>query len=813
MQNFKVEGMSCAACVARVENAVNTLEGVKECSVNLLTNSMSVTGEVKSEAIIDAVKQAGYSAKVLENEKSADVLKDDNTEKLVKRLVASVVLSLLLMYVSMGVVMWNWPFFSSLSHPVFLGLFQFVMCTALMLVNRAFFANGISGVIHRSPNMDTLVSLGSGVSYVYSVVLFIKMFFAVHPHHLLHSLVFESAGMILTLITVGKTLEAYSKGKTTDAIKSLMKLNSPTTTILKDGVEQEIPTDDVRVGDEFVLRAGQSVPVDACIIKGESSFDESSLTGESLPVQKQTGDEVYSATINLSGFVVCKATRVGKDTTLSQIIKLVSDASASKAPIARYADKVAGVFVPIVLAIALVTFLVHLILSEPFSVALTHAISVLVISCPCALGLATPVAIMVGSGVGATNGILFKNAVSLENLSLVRTVVLDKTGTITKGAPSVTDVFSAQDSQTKLISVAYSLELKSEHPLSRAVVEYAQKKGATAFDTADFKVISGKGVTALADGELLVGANKEFVSEHVEIPESILKRADKLLDEGKTVLYFSRGENLLGIIAVADTLKEDSVGAISELKSMGKRVVMLSGDNQKTASAIGKLCGVDEVKGNCLPEQKANFVNEYKRDGLVLFVGDGINDAPALTSADVSIAIGAGADVAIDSADIVNVSGNLADVCAAIKLSHKTLKNIYENLFWAFIYNIIGIPLAAGVFGVALNPMFGAAAMGLSSFCVVSNALRLRFVNIHKRTNHKIRYKKAKKEKQVMQQIFKVDGMMCPHCEAHVKKALEELDGVVSATASHTEKKVVVIGEVDAQTIIDTITAQGYTVL
>ncbi len=813
MRNFKVEGMSCAACVARVENAVKALEGVKECSVNLLTNSLSVTGDAKSDVIITAVKRAGYSAKVLDDEKREDVLENNNTKRYVKRLVVSAVLSILLMYVSMGVVMWNFPFFKSLSHPKVLALFEFVICTAIMLVNRAFFINGISSAIHRSPNMDTLVSLGSGVSYIYSVVLLVKMFFEANPHHLLHSLVFESAGMILTLITVGKTLEAYSKGKTTDAIKSLMKLNSPTTVILKDGKEQEIPTDDVCVGDEFVVRAGQSVPVDACIIKGESSFDESSLTGESLPVAKVAGDEVYSATINLSGFVVCKATRVGKDTTLSQIIKLVSDASASKAPIARYADKVSGVFVPIVLGLALVTFLVHMLLSAPFAVALSHAISVLVISCPCALGLATPVAIMVGSGVGATNGILFKNAVSLENLSLVRTVVLDKTGTITKGAPSVTDVFATKDSAQELIAVAYSLESKSEHPLSRAVVEYAQTKGATAFDTADFKVISGKGVTATADGEILVGANKEFVEEHAKIPDSILSKADALSSEGKTVMYFSRGENLLGIIAVADTLKSESISAIDELKSMGKRVVMLSGDNQKTALAIGKLCGVDEAKGNCLPGEKATIVNEYKRDGLVLFVGDGINDAPALTCADVSIAIGAGADVAIDSADIVNVSGSLADVCAAIRLSHKTLKNIYENLFWAFIYNVIGIPLAAGVFGVALSPMFGAAAMGLSSFCVVSNALRLRFVNIHKHTKHKIRYKKVKREKQVMQQTFKVDGMMCPHCEAHVKKALEQLDGVTSATASHTDKKVVVFGEVDPQTVIDTITAQGYTVL
>lgn len=813
MQKFKVEGMSCAACVARVENAVRALEGVKECSVNLLTNSMNVTGDAKNETIIDAVNRAGYSAKVLEDEKGEDTLKDDNTKRLVKRLVVSVVLSLLLMYLSMGVVMWDFPFFSSLSHPIFLALFQFVICTAIIFVNRAFFVNGISGVIHRAPNMDTLVSLGSGVSYIYSVVLFIKMFFAVHPHHVLHSLVFESAGMILTLITVGKTLESYSKGKTTDAIKSLMKLNSPTTTIIKDGAEQVIPTDDVRVGDEFVLRAGQNVPVDACIIKGEGSFDESSLTGESMPVAKSVGDEICTASINLSGFVVCKATRVGKDTTLSQIIKLVSDASANKAPIARYADKVAGVFVPVVLGIALVTFFAHLLLPTPFSLALTHAISVLVISCPCALGLATPVAIMVGSGVGATNGILFKNAVSLENLSLVRTVVLDKTGTITKGTPSVTDVFSTQDSTEELLRVAYSLEIKSEHPLSRAVVEYAKRHGQTPLDTTDFQVVSGKGVKAMFEGEEVVGGNKEFVGEYAKIPESILKKADALSSDGKTVLYFSRGENLLGIIAVADTLKEDSISAIHQLKSMGKRVVMLSGDNQKTAQAIGKLCSVDEVKGECLPNQKASLVNEYKRDGLVLFVGDGINDAPALTQADVSIAIGAGADIAIDSADIVNVSGSLSSVCAAIRLSHKTLKNIYENLFWAFIYNIIGIPLAAGVFGGVLTPMFGAAAMGLSSFCVVSNALRLKFVNIHKPTKHKIRYKKAKKEKQVMQQTFNVEGMMCPHCEAHVKKALEELDGVTSATASYTDKKVVVLGEVDAQEVVDTITAQGYKVI
>lgn len=832
MKQYNVTGMSCASCVARVEKAVNKVDGVTSCSVNLLTNSMSVDGDVKSSDVISAVEKAGYGASLKgnsskENKSNDEPLKDTETPKLKKRLFSSLIFLILLMYISMGHMMWGFPLPSILANNhIAMGLIQLLLTGIIMVINQKFFISGFKALIHRSPNMDTLVALGAGASFIYSVYALFAMTNAQVNNDMslvmkyMDEFYFESAGMILTLITLGKMLESYSKGKTTNAIKGLMNLAPKKATILVDNTEKVVPIEEVKIGDIFVVKPGENIPVDGVVIEGESAVNESALTGESIPVDKTVGDNVSGATVNQSGFIKCKATKVGEDTTLSQIIKMVSDASATKAPIAKVADKVSGVFVPIVISIAVVTIIVWLLCGAAFGNALVRGISVLVISCPCALGLATPVAIMVGNGVGAKNGILFKNATSLETTGKVSYVLLDKTGTITNGTPVVIDIIPSENyTENDLLSYASSLESKSEHPLAKAVVQKAIDSNIKTLDTTDFKSLTGNGVSATIKGKTIVGGSVKHISSITNIDENIIKQADDLAIKGKTPLLFVMDNRLLGIIAVADVVKSDSPKAIKELQNMGIKVVMVTGDNEKTAQAIAKESGVDEVIAGVLPDGKEKVVTQYKEKGMVAMVGDGINDAPALTRADIGIAIGAGTDVAIDSADIVLMKSKLTDVSGAIRLSRGTLRNIHENLFWAFIYNVIGIPLAAGVwipiFGWTLSPMFGAAAMSLSSFCVVTNALRLNFLNIRSsKRDRKIKNKSNKKEKNTMTTTLKINGMMCPHCEATVKTALESIDGVTSAEVSHESGTAVVTlsKEVNEDVLKKAVVDKGYTV-
>lgn len=832
MKQYNVTGMSCASCVARVEKAVSKVDGVTSCSVNLLTNSMSVDGDVKSSDVISAVEKAGYGASLKgnsskENKSNDEPLKDTETPKLKKRLFSSLVFLILLMYISMGHMMWGFPLPSILANNhIAMGLIQLLLTGIIMVINQKFFISGFKALIHMSPNMDTLVALGAGASFIYSVYALFAMTNAQVNNDMslvmkyMDEFYFESAGMILTLITLGKMLESYSKGKTTNAIKGLMNLAPKKATILVDNAEKVVPIEEVKIGDIFVVKPGENIPVDGVVIEGESAVNESALTGESIPVDKTVGDNVSGATVNQSGFIKCKATKVGEDTTLSQIIKMVSDASATKAPIAKVADKVSGVFVPIVISIAVVTIIVWLLCGAAFGNALVRGISVLVISCPCALGLATPVAIMVGNGVGAKNGILFKNATSLEATGKVSYVLLDKTGTITNGTPVVTDIIPSENyTENDLLSYASSLESKSEHPLAKAVVQKAIDGNIKTLDTTDFKSLTGNGVSAKINGKTIVGGSVKHISSIANIDEKIIKQADDLATKGKTPLLFVMDNQLLGIIAVADVVKSDSPKAIKELQNMGIKVVMVTGDNEKTAQAIAKESGVDEVIAGVLPDGKEKVVTQYKEKGMVAMVGDGINDAPALTRADIGIAIGAGTDVAIDSADIVLMKSKLTDVSGAIRLSRGTLRNIHENLFWAFIYNVIGIPLAAGVwipiFGWTLSPMFGAAAMSLSSFCVVTNALRLNFLNIRSsKRDRKIKNKTNKKEKNTMTTTLKINGMMCPHCEATVKTALESIDGVTSAEVSHESGTAVVTlsKEVSEDVLKKAVVDKGYTV-
>ena len=830
MKQYQVTGMSCAACSARVEKAVSKVPGVTACSVSLLTNSMGVEGTAGEQAVIAAVEAAGYGASVKGAPAAAvpaadDPLADHETPALKRRLYSSLVFLVALMYLSMGHMMWGWPAPAFLAeNHVAMGLVQLLLTAIIMVINQRFFISGFKSLWHRSPNMDTLVALGSTASFVYSVYALFAMTGAqargdaAQVMGWMHEFYFESAAMILTLITVGKMLEARSKGRTTDALKGLMKLAPQTATLLVDGQERTVPIGDVKQGDLFVVRPGENIPVDGVVLEGHSAVNESALTGESIPVDKAEGDAVSAATVNQSGFLRCQATRVGEDTTLSQIIRMVSDAAATKAPIAKVADRVSGVFVPVVIAIALIATAVWLATGADFGYALARGISVLVISCPCALGLATPVAIMVGNGKGAKNGILFKTAVSLEEAGKVRVVALDKTGTITTGQPRVTDVLPAPGvTDEQLIAAAYALEQKSEHPLAHAVVERAQNLGLKAQEVSDFAALPGNGLTAMLDGEALSGGSLAFISGRTEVSGDMRAQADHLSGEGKTPLLFSRGGRLLGMIAVADAIKPESPQAVRELQNMGIRVVMLTGDNQRTAEAIGRQAGVDQVIAGVLPDGKESVIRSLQSQGKVAMVGDGINDAPALTRADIGIAIGAGTDVAIDAADVVLMNSRLTDVPAAIRLSRATLRNIHENLFWAFIYNIIGIPLAAGVFipllGWQLNPMFGAAAMSLSSFCVVSNALRLNLFDPHSaRKDHKIKFAK---EPKTMQKTLKIEGMMCTHCSGRVKKALEELPGVVSAEVSHENGTAVVTmsAPVDDATLKKAVEDQGYQVV
>lgn len=842
MKQYTVTGMSCAACSARVEKAVSKVPGVTSCSVSLLTNSMGVEGNATDQEIIKAVVDAGYgaSAKDGESEKkgpansaaaSEEALADHETPILKKRLLYSAGFLLVLMYFSMGHMMWNWPLpaFMDGNH-VMMGLVQLYLTVIIMIINQKFFINGFKSLFHGAPNMDTLVALGSFASFGYSSYALFAMTYAQHKGDAeavmgyMHEFYFESAAMILTLITVGKMLEARSKGKTTDALKSLMKLSPKSAIIERDGKETEVPVEQVCTGDIFVVRPGENIPVDGIVLEGNSAVNEAALTGESIPVDKQAGDRVFAATINQSGFIRCESTRVGEDTTLSQIIRMVSDAAATKAPIAKVADKVSGIFVPAVISIAVVTVIAWLIAGESVGFALARGISVLVISCPCALGLATPVAIMVGNGVGAKNGILFKTAVSLEETGKVEIAVLDKTGTITSGEPKVTDVLAADGySKEELLRSAYSLESKSEHPLAKAIVAYGEEKQTKQLAITGFKALPGNGLEGKVGDADVKGGSLKFAQSQTKIPEKIRNQAEKLAEEGKTPLMFLKNGILMGMIAVADVIRADSSQAVKELQDMGIEVVMLTGDNERTAKAIGRQAGVDRVIAGVLPDGKEEVIRKLKEQGKVAMVGDGINDAPALTRADMGIAIGAGADVAIDAADVVLVKSRLSDVPAAIRLSRGTLRNIHENLFWAFFYNVIGIPLAAGiwipVFGWKLNPMFGAAAMSLSSFCVVTNALRLNLLNVKdSRKDKKIHRKAAvpagkvvaaaeintetKKENMTMTKTMKIEGMMCGHCEAAVKKALEALDGVAGAEVSHEKGTAVVTLEKDVDNAV-----------
>lgn len=823
MQQFIVTGMSCAACSARVEKAVSKVEGVTSCSVSLLTNSMGVEGTAADQAIIQAVEAAGYGASVkgeaAEHSGASsmaaeeEMLKDHDTPVLKRRLLASLGFLIVLMYFSMGHMMWGWPlpaFFEN--NYIAMGLVQLLLTGIVMVINQKFFISGFTSLAHRAPNMDTLVALGSTAAFGYSTYALFAMTDAQVKGdmemvmHYMHEFYFESAAMILTLITVGKMLEARSKGKTTDALKGLMKLASKTAVVERNGQEVTVPIEQVKKGDIFLVRPGENVPVDGVILEGTSALNEAALTGESIPVDKKPGDVVSAATLNQSGFIRCEATRVGEDTTLSQIIQMVSDAAATKAPIAKIADKVSGVFVPAVITIAVITMIVCLLAGESVGFALARGISVLVISCPCALGLATPVAIMVGNGMGAKNGILFKTAVSLEETGKVQIVALDKTGTITNGEPVVTDMVPAEGvTEESLLALAASLEKRSEHPLAKAILKYAGEQQLTVEDVYEFEALPGNGLTAVRKGVKLAGGNYAFIRTQTEVSEDLLKQSEALAEQGKTPMFFSENGRLAGIIAVADTMKEDSRQAVSELRNMGIRVVMLTGDNERTARAIGAQAGVDDVIAGVLPDGKESMIRKLQQYGKVAMVGDGINDAPALTKADMGIAIGAGTDVAIDAADVVLMKSRLSDVAAAVRLSRATLRNIHENLFWAFFYNVIGIPLAAGVwipiFGWTLNPMFGAAAMSLSSFCVVTNALRLNLFNMHDAKkdkklknpaiikelvdNNKTNHNQENKEIGTMKKTMKIEGMMCGHCEATVKKALEGLDGVASAEVSH----------------------------
>ncbi len=811
MEHYTVTGMSCAACSARVEKAVSAVPGVTSCSVSLLTNSMGVEGSATPDAVISAVQAAGYGASLKGAAQSVpsiaeqeDALADHETPVLKRRLIASLGFLIVLMYFSMGHMMWGWPlpsFFDG--NHVAMGLIQMLLTIAVMVINQKFFINGFKSLFHGAPNMDTLVALGATASFGYSTYALFAMTGAqvrgdaAAVMSYMHEFYFESAAMILALITVGKMLEARSKGKTTDALKSLMKLAPQTATLLRNGQEVTVPIAQVKRGDVFVVRPGENIPVDGVILEGESAVNESALTGESIPVDKAVGDSVSAATTNQSGFLRCEATRVGEDTTLSQIIKMVSDAAATKAPIAKVADRVSGVFVPTVITIAVITTAVWLLCGKPIGFALARGISVLVISCPCALGLATPVAIMVGNGLGAKNGILFKTAVSLEETGKTEIVALDKTGTITKGEPRVTDVLPADGlTESALLALAAALEQRSEHPLARAVMLRAEEDKLSVSEVSDFRALPGNGLTATLNDEELLGGSLSFISTKANVPQALRDKAEALAEEGKTPLLFARGGKLAGVIAVADVIKEDSPAAIAALRNMGIHVVMLTGDNEKTARAIGRQAGVDEVIAGVLPEGKESVIRSLQKQGKVAMVGDGINDAPALTRADIGIAIGAGTDVAIDAADVVLMKSQLSDVPAAIRLSRATLRNIHENLFWAFFYNVIGIPLAAGVwipiFGWTLNPMFGAAAMSLSSFCVVSNALRLNLFKLHDAGKDKKIKKKHHKEETTMEKTMKIEGMMCGHCEAAVKKALEAVDGVASAEVSHTSGTAVV---------------------
>ena len=838
MEQYTVTGMSCAACTARVEKAVSGVKGVTSCSVSLLTNSMGVEGTADAEEIIAAVRNAGYDAALKKGNterktrpsSDTDALKDRETPVLKKRLIASLGFLIVLMYVSMGHMMWGWPlppFFDN--NHVAMGLLQLLLTVVIMVINQKFFISGFKSLRHRAPNMDALVALGATAAFGYSTFALFAMTDAQVKGNAdavmsyMHEFYFESAAMILALITLGKMLEARSKGKTTDALKGLMKLAPKTATLDREGAEITVPIEQVAKGDVFVVRPGENIPVDGTVLEGNSAVDESTLTGESIPVDKTVGCTVSAGTLNQSGFIRCEATRVGEDTTLSQIIQMVSDAAATKAPIAKVADKVSGVFVPAVIAIAVITVAAWLIAGQTVGFALARGISVLVISCPCALGLATPVAIMVGNGMGAKNGILFKTAVSLEKTGKTQIVALDKTGTITQGEPKVTDMIpTGGRSEKELLSVAYALEKKSEHPLARAITQRAEQEGLAAGEAEQFKALPGNGLTASLDGSVLLGGSYKFISEQISVPDEIKGKSERLSEEGKTPLFFSCNGELYGIIAVADTIKEDSPQAIKEMRNMGIRVVMLTGDNESTAKAIGAKAGVDEVIAGVLPDGKESVIRELKKKGNVIMVGDGVNDAPALTSADIGIAIGAGADVAIDAADVVLMKSRLSDVPAAIRLSRATLRNIHENLFWAFIYNIIGIPLAAGVFisvlGWQLNPMFAAAAMSLSSFSVVTNALRLNFFRMHDPgRDHKIRNKlktTTEKETKTMEKTLKIEGMMCGHCEMHVKKALEALDGVKNTEVSHkTGTAVVTLAkEISDDVLKKAVADQGYQV-
>lgn len=852
MEQYSVTGMSCAACSSRVEKAVSKVPGVTSCSVSLLTNSMGVEGTATSDAIISAVEAAGYHAEkkgtgTKGNQGSAAkddaLLKDTETPKLKKRLFASVGFLLVLMYFSMGHMMWNWPlpsFFAG--NHVAMGLLQLLLTVIIMVINQKFFISGFKGLLNKSPNMDTLVALGSGASFLYSVYVLFAMTDAqvkgdmVAVMAYMHEFYFESAAMILTLITVGKMLEARSKGKTTDALKSLMKLAPKTAVLLQDGQEVTVSIEEVQAGDIFVVRPGENIPVDGIVLEGNSAVNEAALTGESIPVDKAEGDKVSAATVNQSGFIKCRATRVGEDTTLSQIIQMVSDAAATKAPIAKIADKVSGVFVPAVITIAVITFIVWMLAGQTFGYALARAISVLVISCPCALGLATPVAIMVGNGMGAKHGIMFKTAVSLEETGKMQIVALDKTGTITSGEPKVTDIIPAEGvSEEELLQMAFALEKKSEHPLAKAILLEAERQKVRAEEVSDFQALPGNGLKASFHGSRLFGGNMKFISEICKISEKQKRQVEALAEDGKTPLFFAKEDRLLGVIAVADVIKEESARAVKELQNMGIRVVMLTGDNERTAKAIGRQAGVDEVIAGVLPEGKESVIRSLKEKGKVVMVGDGINDAPALTRADMGIAIGAGTDIAIDAADVVLMKSKLDDVPAAIRLSRATLRNIHENLFWAFIYNIIGIPLAAGIwipiFGWQLNPMFGAAAMSLSSFCVVTNALRLNFFGMYDAkkdkkiknqvtlqtvdTNSQMQNKSNKKESNTMEKTMEIKGMMCGHCEATVKKALEALPQVDEAIVSHENGTAVVKlnAEIADETLKKTVEDKDYQVV
>ena len=865
MEQYNVTGMSCAACSARVEKAVSKIEGVTACSVSLLTNSMGVEGNVNASEIIKAVEEAGYGASKKGSKtatkaagssahgsgegNAADALKDKETPILKKRFVTSLGFLLVLMYFSMGHSMWNWPvpeFFGK--NPVALGIVQMLLTLTVMVINQKFFVSGFKSLLHRAPNMDTLVALGSGAAFVYSTYALFLMTDALVKqgvevaHGYLHEFYFESAAMILTLITVGKMLEARSKGKTTDALKSLMKLAPKTATVVVNGEEQQVPIEQVKKEDIFVVRPGENIPVDGVVIEGSSAVNEAALTGESVPVDKAEGDSVSAATLNQSGYLKCRATRVGEDTTLSQIIRMVSDAAATKAPIAKVADKVSGVFVPVVISIAIVTTLIWLLTGASVGYALARGISVLVISCPCALGLATPVAIMVGNGVGAGSGIMFKTAVSLEETGKVQIVALDKTGTITNGEPKVTDIYAADGvTEEELLLLATSLEEKSEHPLSKAIKEYARENNVKAQNVDAFEALPGNGLKATCNGKKLYGGNDTFIGKFITIPVEAKQQAEIFAGEGKTPLFFAKEDAFLGMIAVADVIKEDSPQAVKELQNMGIHVVMLTGDNERTANAIGKQAGVDKVIAGVLPEGKEAVIRELKEQGKVAMVGDGINDAPALTRADIGIAIGAGTDIAIDAADVVLMKSKLSDVPAAIRLSRATLRNIHQNLFWAFFYNMIGIPLAAGVwiplFHWELNPMFGTAAMSLSSFCVVSNALRLNLLRIHdaskdKKIKTKLQLEKEgqaeatyqmveknkneeKVEDKTMEKTMKIEGMMCGHCEARVKKVLEAFEQVDEAIVSHENGTAIVKlnSELSADALKAAVEEQDYTVV